>query len=180
MKTSSARIRKHLGPVVLAATSLLLVASSASATPPPTETLVPAPTQWFPPTSTPTAAPPVQPTPSTPPREVVLTAPKKGATVVSPVEVEGRVSVMPCEANLRGRVYDDQGRVVGEAPMQVRPDMEGDLGGPSAFSGAILFEVDATCPGYVEVAEISAWDGSIVVSATLTVALTTGTSTVVP
>jgi hypothetical protein len=110
----------------------------------------------------------------------VLTAPKEGATVGSPVEVEGRVSVMPFEANLRGRAYDVEGQVVGEAPIQVRPDVEGDLGGPGAFSGAIPFEVDATCPGYVEVAEISARDGSVVVSETVVVTLTTGTASAPP
>jgi hypothetical protein len=111
-----------------------------------------------------------------PHREIELTAPDEGATVASPVGVEGRVSVMPFEANLRGRVYNAEGQVVGEAPIQVRPDVEGDLGGPGAFGGAIPFEVDATCPGYVEVAEISARDGSVVVSETAVVTLTTGTA----
>jgi hypothetical protein len=112
-------------------------------------------------------------TATTPSREIVLAAPEEGMMVTSPVEVEGRVSVMPFEANLRGRVYDAQGRVVGEAPIQVRPDMEGELGGPGTFSGAIPFEIESPGPGRVEVAEISARDGSIVVSATVVVTLTT-------
>jgi hypothetical protein len=108
-----------------------------------------------------------------PSREIVLTAPQEGNTVASPVEVEGRVTVMPFEANLRGRVYDGQGEVVGEGPIQVLPDAEGELGGPGTFAGTIPFQVDAAGPGCVEVAEISARDASVVVSATVAVTLTT-------
>lgn len=127
-------------------------------------------------TEQPSPPPPATPTPATSEREIVLAAPEEDTTVASPVEVRGRVSVMPFEGNLRGRVYDAQGQVVGEAPIQAQPDTEGDLGGPGAFGGAIPFEVDATCPGYVEVAEISARDGSVVVSETAVVTLTTGTA----
>ena len=153
-------------------------------TPPPTEMPVPTPTQAFPPTATPSAVPTPLPaptdtpsaaptqTPTLPLREIVLMAPEAGATVSSPVEVRGRVSVMPFEANLRGRVYDAQGRVVGEGPIQAMPDVEGDLGGPGSFFGSIPFQADVAGPGRVEIADISAVDGSIVVSATAVVTLT--------
>jgi hypothetical protein len=113
-------------------------------------------------------------------REIALTTPEEGAMVASPVEVQGRVSVMPFEANLRGRVYDADGKVVGEAPIQVQPDVEGELGGPGTFTGTIPFQVDATGPGQVEVAEISARDGSIVVSASVAVTLATSDGSASP
>jgi hypothetical protein len=113
-------------------------------------------------------------------RDITLTAPEEGATVASPVEVQGRVSVMPFEANLRGRVYDADGKVVGEEPIQVQPDVEGELGGPGTFTGTIPFQVNVAGPGHVEVAEISARDGSIVVSATVVVTLTTSAGSASP
>jgi hypothetical protein len=113
-------------------------------------------------------------------RDITLTAPEEGATVASPVEVQGRVSVMPFEANLRGRVYDADGKVVGEEPIQVQPDVEGELGGPGTFTGTIPFQVNVAGPGHVEVAEISARDGSIVVSATVAVTLTTSAGSASP
>ena len=174
MKTSCVSERKWLLVAVLTTALLSLIGCGAPATPPPTETLVPTPTQWFPPTSTPTATPSSPITPTMPPREIVLTAPEEGATIGSPVEVRGRVSVMPFEANLRGRVYDAERQVVGEAPIQAQSDVRGELGGPGIFTGTIPFQVDATGPGQVEVAEISARDGSIVVSATAVVTLTSG------
>ncbi len=114
------------------------------------------------------------PAPTTPPRKIVLAAPEEDTTVTNPVEVRGRVSVMPFEANLRGRVYDAQGQVVGEAPIQAQPDTEGELGGPGTFAGTIPFQVETSGPGRVEIAEISAQDGSVVVSATAAVTLTNG------
>ncbi len=176
MRTGIERIRKAFRRLALPTALLLLTACGRPATPPPTETLVPTPTQWFPPTATPTAAPTSlpKPTPTTPPREILLAAPEEGATVTNPVDVRGRVSVMPFEATLRGRVCDAQGRVVGEAPIQAKPDLEGALGGPGTFAGSIPFQVKTAGPGEVEVAEISARDGSVVVSATVAVTLTTG------
>lgn len=180
MKTSNARVRKLLVVVVVTTALLSLVGCSAPATPPPTETLAPTPTQWLRPTSALTVAPTAQPTPTTRPREIVLTAPEEGATVISPIEVEGWVSLVPFEATLRGRVYDAEGQVVGAEPIQVRPDDEGELGGPGTFAGSIPFRIDGTGSGQVEIAEISARDGSIVVSATVAVTLTTGAASAPP
>jgi hypothetical protein len=80
---------------------------------------------------------------------------------------------MPFEGTLRGRVYDARGQVVGEKPIQAQSDVEGDLGGPGTFVGDIPFQVESSGPGQVEVAEISVRDGSILVSATVAVTLTT-------
>jgi hypothetical protein len=79
---------------------------------------------------------------------------------------------MPFEGTLRGRVYDAQGQVVGEKPIQAQSDVEGDLGGPGTFVGDILFQVESAGPGQVEIAEISVRDGSILVSATVALTLT--------
>jgi hypothetical protein len=92
--------------------------------------------------------------------------------VSSPVQVLGRVSVMPFEGTIRGRIYDSDGRVVGQRPIQATPDVQGELGGRGTFIGIIPFHVDVAGPGLVEVAEISVRDGSIVVSATVAVTLT--------
>jgi hypothetical protein len=112
--------------------------------------------------------------PATPPGEVVLDAPHEGASLSSPVQALGRVSVIPFEGTLRGRIYDSLGRVVGEKPIQARADVEGDLGGPGTFVGPVPFDVAVAGPGLVEVAEISVRDCSIVVSATVAVTLTGG------
>lgn len=123
-----------------------------------------------PPTSTAEASDTLSPT--TPPHEIVLSAPEEDAIVVSPAWMRGRVSLMPFEGTLRGRVYDARGQVVGEQPIQVQPGVEGELDGPGTFAGTIPFQVDATGPGRLEVAEIGARDGSVVVSATVAVTLT--------
>ena len=124
--------------------TLSLVTACAPPTIPPPTTESSTPILTGSPTAPPTTPQPA--TPTTRPREIVLTGPEESTVVTSPVDVEGRVSVMPFEANLRGRVYDARGRVVREEPIQVRPDVEGELGGPGTFAGAIPFQVDAAVP----------------------------------
>lgn len=167
-------------PFLVALTVLLLVAAcSPPATPSPTvqpSTASPTVTEPPPPTASPVATETPPATPTILPREILLTAPEPGATVTSPVEVRGRVSVMPFEGTLRGRVYDAQGQVVGEKPIQAQSDVEGDLGGPGTFVGDIPFQVESAGPGQVEIAEMSVRDGSIVASASVAVTLTTAPS----
>lgn len=164
----------------------------ATGTPPPLATAAPTQEGQLPPAETPpvaTATSPATAIPATeapaspaaspqptlaatstiPPRMILLEAPLNGAVVRSPVLVRGRVSVTPFEANLRGRVYDAQGRVVGEAPITMTTEM----GQPGPFEGQIPFHVTAGGPGRVEVAEESMEDGSIVVSAVANVVLET-------
>jgi len=169
-------MRMEKPSLVALATLLLVAACSPPATPSPTPPLPTAsPTMTGPPTPTAsplaTETPPMAPT--IPPREILLTAPEPGASVASPVEVHGRVSVMPFEGTLRGRVYDAQGQVIGEEPIQAQSDVEGELGGPGTFVGDVPFQVESAGPGQVEVAEISVRDGSIVARATVAVTLTT-------
>ena len=99
------------------------------------------------------------------PRSITLEAPARNATVRPPVEVRGRVTVGPFENNLRGRVYDADGRVIGEGPVMVTPDAPGTLGGPGRFQGTIPVRAPHNGPARVEVAELSMRDGSLMVSA---------------
>ena len=112
---------------------------------------------------------PVQPSAiaTTLPRLIVLDSPSRGASISSPVQVSGSVSVSPFESTLRGRVYDASGQVVGEGPIMVASEM----GQPGTFSGEISISAGAGGAGRVEVAEISPKDGSVVVSAAVDVML---------
>ena len=99
------------------------------------------------------------------PRSITLEAPARNAVVRPPVEVRGRVTVGPFENNLRGRVYDADGRVIGEGPVMVTPDAPGTLGGPGRFQGTIPVRAPHNGPARVEVAELSMRDGSLMASA---------------
>jgi hypothetical protein len=60
---------------------------------------------------------------------------------------------------------------VGQGPINVTPTTPGNLGGPGTFSGQIPFTIGATGPGRVEIADISAADGSVLASASANVTL---------
>ena len=100
-------------------------------------------------------------------REIVLESPQNGETIFNPVEVRGRVSVTPFEGTLRVRITDAQGQVVGEAPITV----DGEMGQPGTFAAQIAFSAASGGPGEVEVAEVSAEDGSVVANASADVVL---------
>jgi len=119
--------------------------------------------------STATEVPPSQPaaTATTPPRQILIDAPAPGAMVSSPLEVRGSVSVSPFESTLRWRVYDAAGQVVGQGPIMV----DAEMGQPGSFADQIAFTVSAGGPGRLEIAEESAKDGSVVVSASVDVVL---------
>jgi len=101
------------------------------------------------------------------PRTILLDAPLPGQAVSSPVEIRGSVSISPFESNLRTRVYDAAGQVVGEGYVTVQAPM----GEPGPFSGSLAFTVRGDGPGRVEVADISAADGSVIAAAAVDVAL---------
>lgn len=141
--------------------ALLMLSFLGSCTP----TLTAVPTPKSEPSVQPTALPtavPTQPAPA-----IVLTAPRPGETVTSPVEVRGSVAVSPFESTLLGRVYDAAGQVVGSAPIMVAAEM----GQPGPFAGTIPFAVNTAGPGRVEVVEISAKDGTVVLQASVEVML---------
>jgi hypothetical protein len=103
-------------------------------------------------------------------RIIYLDAPLPGATVGDPVPVRGRVTVSPFEATLRGRVYDAGGALLGEGPIMVTAEM----GRPGPFTGTIPLRagrIAAAGLARVEVAEVSARDGAVIVSATAEIRL---------
>lgn len=104
---------------------------------------------------------------ATAPRQIMLEVPQEGQAVSSPMQVQGWVSVTPFESTLRARVYDAAGQVVGEGPIMMTTEM----GQPGNFAGTVVFNVRTGGPGRVEVAELSAKDGSIMVSAVASVTL---------
>jgi hypothetical protein len=116
---------------------------------------------------------PTVPPPSTTPasQPIVITLPKDGSEVASPVAVSGVVAVVPFESTLLGQVYDAAGQVIGAGPIMVQGSM-GDPG-PVPFAGEIAFTAAQAGPGRIEVADISPKDGSVLVSATVNVALQT-------
>jgi hypothetical protein len=161
-----------------AATATQVASQPTAVVQPTTEpTLQPTMEPTVQPTLQPTTQPGVQPTtppprqatvtPTTPPRTIILESPQNGATISSPVQVSGRVTVSPFEATLRGRVYDAQGQVLGEGPIMVSAEM----GQPGPFNGSITFRAGSGGPGKVEVADISPKDGSVLASASADVVL---------
>jgi hypothetical protein len=158
------------------ATATQLATQPTAVTQPTAESTVPPTVEpTLPPAAQPTSVPTSQPTatPTLPPRIIVLESPQPGATISSPVQVSGQVSVSPFEATLRGRVYDAQGQVLGEGPIMVAAEM----GQPGSFSGSIVFRAGAGGPGRVEVADISPKDGSVLASASVDVVLAPETGT---
>jgi hypothetical protein len=105
------------------------------------------------------------------PRTIRLTSPRPGSVVAAPIEVGGRVTVAPFENNLRGRVYDRSGRVVGEGPVAVTPDDPETYGGPGSFAARIPVTAGVAGPVRVEVADLSAADGSVLARASVEVRL---------
>jgi hypothetical protein len=108
--------------------------------------------------ATPNASAATVPTPS---HLIILSAPRQGARVASPVAVAGHVSVTPFEATLRGRVYDGAGRVVGEQAIHV----DAEMGQPGDFAGSIAYESPLGGQARVEVTEISPKDGAVIAQA---------------
>ncbi len=143
--------------------------ATALATNVPAATLTKGPPATAQPTSTGGAA--QEPTSSTtavativsapPVNSITIEAPTADASICSPVNVSGRVTLTPFEATLRGRVLDTKGRVLGEGPIHVNAE----AGKPGTFSGQIKFDTNVQGFGRVEVADISPKDGSVLSSA---------------
>jgi hypothetical protein len=90
------------------------------------------------------------------PRTITIEVPGNGASVTSPVAVQGRVTIAPFENNLVGRVYDGSGRVVGQGPIAVTAP---GLGQPGTFSGSIPFSASGFGPGRVEIEDVNVSGG---------------------
>lgn len=97
---------------------------------------------------------------------IVLDDPKDGETIGNPLTVRGRTAVMPFEATLVVRVYDAWGQLCGVAPIWA----VGELGGPATFEGSVAYG-GVPGAGRVEVADVSAKDGSDIATASAAVTL---------
>lgn len=89
---------------------------------------------------------------------LTITAPTPGLRLTNPFELRGTTSQYPFRGSLIYRVLDANGNQVGRAAFEV----VGTLGNPATFAVAGRYKVDVDGPGTVEVAEVSATDGTII------------------
>jgi hypothetical protein len=89
---------------------------------------------------------------------ISITAPATGTVLTNPFELRGTTSQYPFRGRLTYRVLDTEGNQVGRSPFEV----VGRLGNPSNFALAATYRVSTGGPGTVEVAEVSAADGTII------------------
>lgn len=89
---------------------------------------------------------------------ITIEAPKTGNSLTNPFELRGTTDQYPFRGLLYYRVLDANGRVVGQDTFEV----VGRLGHPSTFAVAGQYNVEIGGPGVVEVAEISAADGTTI------------------
>jgi Immunoglobulin-like domain of bacterial spore germination len=118
------------------------------------------PTLAIPPGLTPVVTPGVGPTLSA----ITIEQPVALATVSSPVTLSGRISSTPQSAQLRYRVRDAAGRLIGEGGLPVT----GAAGQPGTFSGAVVFSMVQEGPIVLEVLDLDA-SGAVRASALLIV-----------
>lgn len=97
---------------------------------------------------------------------IVLDYPQNGETLGNPLTVRGRAALMPFEATLVVRVYDAWGQLCGVGPIWA----QGEYGGPATFEGSVAYG-GVPGAGRVEVADVSAKDGSDVAMASVAVTL---------
>lgn len=89
---------------------------------------------------------------------ITIEAPSAGNTLTNPFELRGSTSQYPFQGQLVYRVLDEQGNQVGRGPFAV----VGQLGSASTFAVAATYLVPEDGPGTIEVAEVSAADGTII------------------
>lgn len=89
---------------------------------------------------------------------LTIEAPLSGESLTNPFELRGSTSQYPFRGRLVYRVLDAEGNQVGRAPFEV----VGTLGSPSTFAIPGSYRVASDGPGTVEVAEVSAADGTII------------------
>ncbi|MEW5961002.1 MAG: Gmad2 immunoglobulin-like domain-containing protein, partial [Chloroflexota bacterium] len=91
-------------------------------------------------------------------QQIFITAPVAGARLTDPFELRGATGQYPFRGRLVYRVLDAEGNQVGRGPFEV----VGRLGSPSNFALAASYKVATDRPGTVEVAEMSAADGTLI------------------
>ena len=89
---------------------------------------------------------------------ITITAPGPGTRLNNPFELRGTTNQYPFRGSLIYRVLDAEGNQVGRAPFEVA----GIVGNQSTFAVPGRYQVTADGAGTVEVAEISAADGTII------------------
>jgi hypothetical protein len=96
-------------------------------------------------------------------RSIVIESPLAGAEVSGALVIRGRVAIAPFENNLSFRAYTEQGNELTSGPVPVTAP---DLGAPGTF--AVTLDLSTLPPGrlYIEIADLSAADGSILALAT--------------
>ncbi len=90
-------------------------------------------------------------------QQIEIVAPEAGVELTDPFELRGTTSQYPFRGSLIYRVLDAEGNQVGRGPFEV----VGRVGSSANFGVAARYEVTESGPGTVEVAEISAADGSL-------------------
>ncbi len=91
-------------------------------------------------------------------QQIFITSPAPGTRLTNPFELRGTTSQYPFRGRLIYRVLDAEGNQLGRAPFEV----VGRLGSPSNFALAGNYKVDSNRPGTVEIAEVSAADGTLI------------------
>ena len=89
---------------------------------------------------------------------ITIEAPVAGSSLTNPFELRGSTTQYPFQGRLMYRILDEEGNQVGRGPFEV----VGQLGRPSTFAVAATYLVSSDGPGTVEIAEISAADGTII------------------
>ncbi|MEW5938223.1 MAG: Gmad2 immunoglobulin-like domain-containing protein [Chloroflexota bacterium] len=105
-------------------------------------------------------------TPAGRPRVIAIEEPLDGAEVSGALVIRGNVTIAPFENNLSFRAYTEQGNELSSGPVPVTAP---DLGAPGTF--AVTLDLSAFPPGrlYIEIADLSAADGSVLALATVMV-----------
>ncbi|MBN1877923.1 MAG: GerMN domain-containing protein [Anaerolineae bacterium] len=127
----------------------------ATAIPLPSATLVSPVTTPSPPSPTPIS------------QQITLEDPANGNVVGNPVNVQGRVTLMPFEATLVIRIYDARGQVAAVKAVTVQPDANG----TGTFTAQVTYG-GITGAGRIEVVDMSAEDGSVIAGTSAAVTLT--------
>ncbi len=99
---------------------------------------------------------------------ITIESPASGAEGVrSGVVIKGGASIWPFEATLVYQVHDGNGNLIGQGPIST----VGDIPGPVTFETPITFAVTEAGPGWIDVLDLSAKDGSVLGAARVEVQL---------
>jgi hypothetical protein len=105
-------------------------------------------------------------------RTISIISPASGATVMSPILVNGAVSVVPAGGNLNYRLFGSDNSLLAQGQLPA----QGAQGGPGVFSGSIAYSLAETGLGRIELLDLHG-DGAILAASALTVTLSATPST---